>query len=148
MLKEFEESNADYKALLRKFDDINISIQNANSGKSQYDAALSALFARISDITNDLQKKFDHGKTLNIVDLSGIGYAKESGLELKGTSEDDAELEYFNVLMKAIVGRDTLDTISDPFILSLIENSAIAYKSFPSYESEKGKLITECLRNY
>ena len=148
MLNEFEESNDGYKALLRKFDDINISIQNANSGKSQYDAALSALFVRISDITNDLQKKLDQGKSLNSVDLSSIVYTQESGLELKGASEDNAELEYFKVLMKTIVGRDTLEIISEPFILSLIENSAIAYKSYPSYESEKGKLITECLRNY
>lgn len=148
MLKEFEESNEGYKALLRKLDDINMSIQNANSGKSQYDAALSALFVRISDITNDLQKKFDQGKSLNTVDLSSIEYAQESGLELKGASEDDAELEYFNVLMKTIVGRDTLDTISDPFILSLIEKSANAYKSYPSYGSEKGMLIMECLRGY
>lgn len=147
-LREFEESNEGYKVLLRKFDDINITIQNANSGKSQYDAALSALFTRISDITNDLQKKFEQGKSLNAVDLSSVAYTQKSGLELKGSSEENAELEYFDVLMKTITRRDTLETISDPFILSLIENSAIAYKSYPSYESEKGKLITECLRNY
>ena len=148
MLKEFEESNEGYKALLHKLDVINTSIQNANSGKSQYDNALSAIFARISDITNDLQKKFDQGKSLSTVDLSGIKYTQESGLEIKGISEDIAELEYFNVLIKTVLSRDTLETISDPFILSLIENSANAYKSNPSFESEKGKLIMECLRNY
>ena len=147
-IKEFEESNEGYKALLHKLDVINVSIQNANSGKSQYDAALSSLFVRISDITNDLQKKFDQGKSLNSVDISGITYVQELGLELKRTSEDGAELEYFNALLKTIIGRDKLDAISDPFILSLIENSANAYKSCPSYESEKGKLIMECLRNY
>ena len=147
-LKEFKESNEDYKALLRKLDEINTSIQNANSGKSQYDAALSALFVRISDITNELQKKFDQGKSLNAVDFSCIEYTQEYGLELKVASEDNAELEYFNVLIKTIVGRETLETISEQFILSLIEKSAIAFKSCPSYESEKGKLITECLRNY
>ena len=148
MLKEFEESNEGYKALLRKLDVINTSIQNANSGKSQYDNALSAIFARISDITNDIQKRFDQGKSLSIVDLSGIKYTQESGLELKGTSVDIAELEYFNVLIKTILSRETLEPISDPLILSLIENSANAYKSNPSFESEKGKLIMECLRNY
>ncbi len=148
MLKEFEESNEGYKALLRKFDDINMSIQNADSGKSQYDAALSALFTRISDIANDLQKRFDQGKSLNTVDFSGIAYTQELGLELKEASEDNAELEYFNVLMKTIVDRETIETISDPLILSLIESSANTYKSHPSYESEKGKLIMECLRNY
>lgn len=148
ILKEFEESNEGYKALLRKLEDINISIQNANSGKSQYDAALSALFARISDITNDLQKKFDQGKSLSTVDLSDIAYAQKNGLELKGALEGDAEMEYFNVLIKTIVDRETLDTISDPFILSLIKDSAIVYRSYPSYDSEKGKLIMECLRNY
>lgn len=137
-----------YVYKLRKFDDINMSIQNANSGRSQYDAALSALFTRISDIANDLQKRFDQGKSLNTVDLSGIAYTQELGLELKETSEDNAELEYFNVLMKTIVDRETLETISDPLILSLIENSANTYKSHSSYESEKGKLIMECLRNY
>lgn len=148
ILKEFEESNEDYKALLRKLDEINTSIQNANSGKSQYDAALSALFVRISDITSDLQKKFDQGKSLNAVDFSCIEYTQEYGLELREASEDNDELEYFNVLIKTIVSRETLETISEQFILSLIEKSAIAFKSCPSYESEKGKLITECLRNY
>ena len=148
ILKEFEESNEDYKALLRKLDEINTSIQNAKSGKSQYDAALSALFVRISDITNDLQKKFDQGKSLNAVDFSCIEYTQEYGLELREASEDNDELEYFNVLIKTIVSRETLETISEQFILSLIEKSAIAFKSCPSYESEKGKLITECLRNY
>lgn len=148
ILKEFEESNEDYKALLRKLDEINTLIQNANSGKSQYDATLSALFVRISDITNDLQKKFDQGKSLNAVDFSCIEYTQEYGLELRETSEDNAELEYFNVLIKTIVSRETLETISEQFILSLIEKSAIAFKSCPSYESEKGKLITECLRSY
>lgn len=148
ILKEFEESNEDYKALLRKLDEINTLIQNANSGKSQYDAALSALFVRISDITNDLQKKFDQGKSLNAVDFSCIEYTQEYGLELREASEDNDELEYFNVLIKTIVSRETLETISEQFILSLIEKSAIAFKSCPSYESEKGKLITECLRNY
>ena len=148
ILKEFEESNEDYKALLRKLDEINTSIQNANSGKSQYDATLSALFVRISDITNNLQKKFDQGKSLNAVDFSCIEYTQEYGLELREASEDNDELEYFNVLIKTIVSRETLETISEPFILSLIEKSAIAFKSCPSYESEKGKLIMECLRNY
>lgn len=148
ILNVFEESNEGYKALLRKLDDINTSIQNANNGKSQYDTALSALFVRISDITNDLQKKFDQGKSLSIVDLSKIVYAQESGLGLTGVLEDNAELEYFNVLMNTILGRETLETISDQLILSLIEDSANAYKSYPSYESEKGRLITECLRNY
>lgn len=148
ILKEFEESNEDYKALLRKLDEINTSIQNANSGKSQYDAALSALFVRISDITNDLQKKFDQGKSLNAVDFSCIEYTQEYGLELREASEDNDELEYFNVLIKTIVSRETLETISEQFILSLIEKSAIAFKLCPSYESEKGKLIMECLRNY
>lgn len=148
MLKEFWENNEGYKALLRELDAINISIQNANNGKSQYDTALSALFVRISDITNDLQKKFDEGKSLNIVNLSDIAYAQESGLELKGVSEDNAELEYFNVLMNTILGRETLETISDQLIMSLIENSVNAYKSYPSYDSEKGRLITECLRDY
>lgn len=148
ILKEFEESNEDYKALLRKLDEINTSIQNANSGKSQYDATLSALFVRISDITNNLQKKFDQGKSLNAVDFSCIEYTQEYGLELREASEDNDELEYFNVLIKIIVSRETLETISEQFILSLIEKSAIAFKSCPSYESEKGKLIMECLRNY
>lgn len=148
ILKEFEESNEDYKALLRKLDEINTSIQNANSGKSQYDATLSALFVRISDITNNLQKKFDQGKSLNAVDFSCIEYTQEYGLELREASEDNDELEYFNVLIKTIVSRETLETISEQFILSLIEKSAIAFKSCPSYESEKGKLIMECLRNY
>lgn len=148
MLKEFENKNDNYRLLLKELDEINQQIINSTSGKSQYDNAISALFTRVSDIINDLQKRFDAGKSLNIVDLEPIKYSKENFLQLDNSTVNTAEMEFFNVLLRIAINRDSLEPISDAFILSLIENAANEYKTYPSFKTENGARIITCLRDY
>lgn len=148
MLKEFENKNDNYRLLLKELDEINQQIINSTSGKSQYDNAISALFTRVSDIINDLQKRFDAGKSLNIVDLEPIKYSKENFLQLDNSTVNTAEMEFFNVLLRIAINRESLEPISDAFILSLIENAANEYKTYPSFKTENGARIITCLRDY
>lgn len=147
-LKVFEDSNVHYKALLQELDNINQRILDSASGRSQYDNAISALFSRVSDIINDLQKKYEAGKTLNKVDLSPIILTPENILRIEDSNADVAEIEFFNVLLKDIVERDSLLPISDALILSLIEKAANEYKNYAISKTERGLKIISCLREY
>ena len=147
-LKMFEENNAQYKSLLSEYQDLNQRIIESESGKTKFDNAIGALFIRVSDLINDLQKKNDAGKSLNAVDLSPVVISQEGTLRLNDEKANRAEIEFFNVLLNSLVKRDVLDTISDAFVLSLIETAANAYKLCASAETAEGEKILACLRNY
>lgn len=144
----FEENNAQYKSLLSEYQDLNQRIIESESGKTKFDNAIGALFIRVSDLINDLQKKNDAGKSLNAVDLSPVVISQEGTLRLNDEKANRAEIEFFNVLLNSLVKRDVLDTISDAFVLSLIETAANAYKLCASAETAEGEKILACLRNY
>lgn len=78
----FEENNAQYKSLLSEYQDLNQRIIESESGKTKFDNAIGALFIRVSDLINDLQKKNDAGKSLNAVDLSPVVISQEGTLRL------------------------------------------------------------------
>lgn len=147
-LKDFEDHNEQYRALIKELNHVNQKILDSTSGKSQYDNAISALFSRVSDIVNDLQKKFDAGKSLNTVDLTPIKISSSGFVQIVDPSFDIAELEFFNVLLKLIIERTVLEPISDAYILTLIEDAANEYKSRPSSTTDSGVKILTCLRNY
>ena len=148
LLKEFKDNNEHYKSLLRELDHINQKIIDSTSEKSQYDDAISSLFARVSDITNDLQKKIEAGKTLNAVELAPLKYYSNGIIQLDDSAVDIAEMEFFNVLLRIIIDRNTLRPISDAYILSLIEDAAKEYKACASSITDNGIKIISCLRNY
>ncbi len=147
-LETFEETNDYYKSLLVKLDRLNQSIIDSTNGKSQYDNAISALFLRISDIINDLQKKVQIGKTLNEVNLVPINIAADGILILNDLTIEKSEIEFFNTLLKIIINRDTLEPISDFYILSLVERAANEYKFCETATTEKGQILIECLREF
>lgn len=148
LLKKFEEDNVQYKSLLSEYQNLNQRIIESESGITQYDNAISALFIRVSDLINDLQKKNDAGKSLNAVDLTHVMVAHDGTIVLNEENASSAEIEFFNLLLNAIVKRDVLDTISDAFILSLIEDTANAYKLCETSRTAEGKMILVCFRNY
>lgn len=148
ILREFKDKNSQYKSLLNKLDDINQQIVNSTSGKTQYDSAISALFSRISDIINDLQKKFEAGKCLKVVDLAPLDYSREGMVRLENSTYDSAEVELFNILLRIIFNKTALEPISDAFILTLIEDAANEYKTTSSATTDKGLRIIACLRDY
>ena len=148
LLKKFEEDNVQYKSLLSDYQNLNQRIIESESGITQYDNAIGALFIRVSDLINDLQKKNDAGKSLNAVDLTHVMVAHDGTIALNEENASSAEIEFFNLLLNAIVKRDVLDTISDAFILSLIEDTANAYKLCETSGTAEGEKILVCLRNY
>lgn len=148
LLKEFKNNNEHYKSLLRELGHINQKISDSTSGKSQSDNTISALFARVSDIINDLQKKFDAGKSLNVVELAPLKYSLDGSIQLDNATADTAEIEFFNVLLRIIIERNSLEPISDAFVLSLIEDAANEYKACTSVTTDNGIRIITCLRNY
>lgn len=148
MLKEFKDKNSHYQSLLNELEEINQQIVNSTSGKSQYDNAIAALFSRVSDIINDLQKKLEAGKSLNMVNLAPLKYSTESLVQLETSTHDIAEVELFNILLRIIFNRTALQPISDAFILTLIEDAANEYKTTSSATTDNGLRIIACLRDY
>ena len=148
LLEKFEEDNVQYKSLLSDYQNLNQRIIESESGITQYDNAIGALFIRVSDLINDLQKKNDAGKSLNAVDLTHVMVAHDGTIALNEENANSAEIEFFNLLLNAIVKRDVLDTISAAFILSLIDDPAAAYKLCETSGTAEGEKILVCLRNY
>lgn len=148
LLKEFEEHNDHYKSLIKELDNVNQKIINSTSGKTQYDNAISALFTRVSDIVNDLLKVFDANKTLNNVDLTHLKYNTEGYIQLEEINNCSAEVDFFNVLIKAILERNALAPISDASILLLIKETANKYKTCTTAVSNSGIKIISCLRDF
>lgn len=148
LLKDFEDNNECYKSLLRELDHINQKILNSQNGNTQYDNAISALFSRISDIINDLRKRFDAGKSLNSVELAPIKYSTDGLIRIENATVESAEIEFFNILLRIILKREALEPISDAFILSLISDAANEYKECVSATTDNGIRIITCLRDY
>lgn len=147
-LKKFEEDNVQYKTLLSEYQELNQRIIESQSGMTQYDNTIGALFIRVSDLINELQKKNDAGKSLNAVDLTHIIVVPDGTLVLNDENASNAEIEFFNVLLSFLLDRDVLETISDAFILSLIEKAANSYKLCATSGTTDGEKILACLRNY
>lgn len=148
-LKAFRDGNNHYRFLLKDFDRLNKEIMELTNESRKYDNAISALFSRISDIANDIYKKFEASKSLNTVNLAPIQTAPNRTLSLNDVAVDNkAEIEFFNTLLKIIIERDTLESVSDSYILSLIELAANEYKRCETATTDKGRILIECLRNY
>lgn len=147
-LIRFEEYNVQYKFMLNEYLDLNQRIIGFESGKTPYDDAISAIFTRVSDLINDLQKKNEAGKSFNTVDLTHIMIALDGTITLNEENANNAEIEFFNVLLNTLIKRDILDHISDALILSLIENAANSYKFCSTSETAEGEKILACLRSF
>lgn len=147
-LKKFEDNNEHYKNLLIELNYINQKIINSSNRKSQYDNVINALFLRASDITNDLLKKFDTVKSLNNVDLAPLKYFTDGMIQIQNERIDKAEIDFFNILLRIIIKRNSQTPISDAYILTLIENAAKEYKSYNSSTTDNGMKIIACLREY
>lgn len=147
LILNFEDGNSEYQSLRRELDLCNQQIIDSQDNKSQYDNTLSALFNRASDIINDIIKKYESSKSLNDVKLNTINYSNGK-LSISSANPNDAELEYFNVLLNVILTQKEIETISDTYILSLIEKSANKYKTFESAKTTNGITIINTLREY
>lgn len=147
-ISRFESSHSEYKSLLEQRREINDRIFKLSSNSTIYDNVILGIFARISDIVNDLIKKVNDTEELNNVTLTNIEIQSNGDICVKATNASQAEVEYFNVVLSYIIANPTSEPISDALILNLIKETGIIYKSLPSSSSAEGNTILQCLRQY
>lgn len=147
-ISKFESSHSEYKSLLEQRREINDRIFKLSSNSTIYDNVILGIFARISDIVNDLIKKVNDTEELNNVTLANIEIQSNGDICVKATNASQAEVEYFNVVLSYIITNPASEPISDASILNLIKETGIIYKSLPSSSSAEGNAILQCLRQY
>lgn len=143
IIAEFENENTEYLLLKSKQYQIEHEL---NSDANKYDAILSALFTRISDIMNDLIKYASDITSKSVIDLSELEIKR--GLVYLHDEKDEPEVLYFNLLLNCIQDNTFSIKLSEYSVLQLLELSAKKFKSEPISKSEKGLAILNTLRDY
>lgn len=147
-IKKFEEDHEEYHNLKNHIADIKQQLANLTNVPTTYDAAISALFVRISDIINDILRNIK----LNIKPMAEVNYsvfnmAKMPYTNLTIENCSQAELDFFNVTLKEIFLLENAN-ISEAYILNLIIMAAKDFKSLPSANTKEGQLIISTLQTY
>lgn len=143
IIDEFENENIEYRQLKRR---LNLIEQELNSDANKYDAVLSAIFTRISDIINNLINNASEITSKSVVDLSQLEMNK--GFVYLKDKEDDPEVFYFNILLSYILENTNSMNLSEHSALQLLEESAKIFKDSPISKSEKGVTILNTLREF
>lgn len=147
-ITRFESEHSEYKKLLEQKKEINDKIFRLSSNSTIYDNVILGIFARISDIVNDLIKKVNDTEELNDVTLNNIEVQPDGSVCVKIADAYQAEIEYFNVALSYIVANPTSEPISDALVLNLIKETGSIYKSLASATTPEGIEILQCLRQY
>lgn len=143
IIAEFENDNIKYRLLKRR---LYLIEQELNTDANKYDAVLSAIFTRISDIINDLTKDASGITSKSIVDLSHLEMNK--GVVYLQDKDGGPEVSYFNILLSYILENTNSMKLSEYSVLQLLEESAKMFKVCPISKSEKGTTILNTLREY
>jgi hypothetical protein len=143
IIDEFENENIEYRQLKRR---LYLIEQELNSDTNKYDAVLSAMFTRISDIINDLINNASEITSKSVVDLSQLEMNK--GFVYLQDKEDDPEVFYFNILLSYILENTNSMNLSEHSVLQILEESAKIFKDSPISKSEKGVTILNTLREF
>lgn len=146
LLEDLEKNNSELRELRDELSQIKQQLIVSHYGESHIDNTIASIFARISDIMIDLQKKVASISTQEAITLDGISYDENRMLSLEGV--DSAEMDYFNVLLNHLLNREPKEAISDAVILKIIEESCNKFRNCTSYNSEDGQRIVYCLREY
>lgn len=146
LLDDYEKNNTELKELRYELSLIKQQLMGGHNGESHFDNTIASIFARISDIMIELQKKVVGISTKDISTLNCMSYNSDRVLTLEG--DDSAEMDYFNILLNHLLNREPKEAISEAVILKIIEESCNKFRSCPSYNSENGQRIVYCLREY
>jgi len=147
---EIKKLKSEHGILAQKIADVKRQLGDLTNSSIKYDAAISALFARISDIMNDLLRNIglhSEREPSSELDFSIFGLDRLPNISLNVPKCSKAELDYFNAALAHILSTKRRD-LSDAYILELMEASASAFKSSPSSNTEEGRTIVETLRTY
>ncbi len=146
-LEKFKNENLEYKKYLENINEINQQILNYRNNKTQYDATISAIFARISDIINDLLKKVAIQECHDSFDLSDLEVSEENILSIK-SDNNNAEIIYLNILLKYIMMESSNEPLSEEKILEFIQESGRKFKDFPVDDNANKDRILNSLTEY
>ena len=141
ILEEFEKNNLEYGKLKGRISQIK---QSLNVDAYMYDSTLSALFARASDILNDLIKKSSVVTNNNVVGISNLLF--DNDVVSITNPSDNPEKCYFNILLKLILKYSSEMQLSEHAVLQLLVESANIFKEESLSNTEKGQKILNCLR--
>lgn len=143
VIDDFKNHNAEFKQLQNKLYQIE---ENLNPDANKYDTTLSTIFLRISDILNDVIKSSSNTVCQDNVDISQIKVTSNS-ISIENRQED-AELCYFNILLKCIINNTSAEKLSEHHVLQLMEESAKIFKEEALANSRSGVNIVTTLREY
>ena len=143
VIDDFENYNEEFKQLQSRLCKIE---EELNTDANKYDATLSAIFIRISDILNDVIKSSSNTVCQNNVDLSQIRVSLNA--VHMDCQQEDAELCYLNILLKCIIDNTNVKKLSEHFVLQLLEESAKEFKETELANSDSGIKIINTLREY
>lgn len=145
-IKKYEEENSEYKSIRQNIASIKQQINNIETGTSVYDTTLGALFVRVSDIMNELIHKAKTSSKNNCqVDYSCLSLGNSTvSIGVSASLEEKALL---NIIISAAL-KDESRILSDDVVLNLIVKSANRYKCTEYANTENGKLILNCLREF
>lgn len=147
-IKRFEESHEEYRSIKNRIADIRQQLSNLTNVPTTYDAAISALFVRISDIINDVLRNIKSNiEPISEIDYSVLNMSEIPFLNVAIPNCSQAELDFLNVTLREIflLGNSN---ISEAYILNLIVAAATAFKSFPAATTKEGQLIISTLQTY
>ena len=145
-IKKYEENNDEYKSIKQDISNIKQQIANVEAGASVYDTTLGALFARVSDIMNELIHKVKtSSKNYGYVSYSCISLSNSVvNINVNASAE---EKEFLDIILNEAL-RIEKRVMSDDVVLNLIVESANRYKRTEYANTEKGKLILSSLREF
>lgn len=149
-IKKFEKSNNEYRCIKLQISKIEQKICGLTNAPTTFDAAIGAIFVRISDITNELLRNLN--TNMNSVSSSDIDFSilkKEDSpyIYLDDSTYSQAEIDFFNVALKNVLYSE-YKNVAETYILDLIIESANEFKTLPSAKTNEGQSIIRALRMY
>lgn len=141
IIEDFEKNNSEYKQLIDRLKQIE---QGIKVDANMYDSTISTLFARVSDIINDLVKKSSTVTNRNTIDISNV--LINEGIVSIDNSLNNPEICYFNILLKQVIKKSIEVKLSEHAVLQLLVESANDFKEESLSKSVKGQKILDILR--
>lgn len=141
LIIDFENGNIEYK---ESIDRLNYIEKQLN--KNNYDATLSAIFNRISDILNEVI--INASKTTNISNINLSRIRTEINSVCVLNEQQNPEIRYFNILLSCILNDSSAKQLSEHYVLLIMEESAKLFKDDILSKTEKGTKILTTLREF
>lgn len=147
-IKKYENDNSEYKDIKQQIAELKQQLSDLDMNSSKYDVALGALFARVSDIMNDLIRKAEISNKPNLkVDYACFSFQFPFSIITNMPTPSVAEQDFLRIIFYETLMR-TERILSDEAILDLITTSSNKFKELESSTTIEGKQIIETLREF